>query len=121
MTPIKDYREDTANLVYTISNENRNLGVYESSILSLEHCRNILNKINTKLNLLMNKIRSEDKKYLNVLTKSYYHDMFGIVIFHFHFQKRYSDDMWLLKIMNDNNFENTEKKKEYIMKKENII
>lgn len=111
MTPIKDYREDTANLVYTISNINKQLGIYESSILSLEHCKDILNNITTELKILMNKLNNEDKRYLYILSKSYYNDMFGIVIFHFYFQNRYSDDMWLLKIMNDNNFENTEKKK----------
>lgn len=111
MTPIKDYREDTANLVYTISNINKQLGIYESSILSLDHCKDILNNITTELKILMNKLNNEDKRYLHILSKSYYNDMFGIVIFHFYFQNRYSDDLWLLKIMNDNNFENTEKKK----------
>lgn len=113
MTPIKDFREDTANLVYTVSNLNNKLGIYESSILSLEHCRNILNSITTKLNILMNKIDKKYQKFLSILSKSYYHDMFGIVIFHFHFQERYSDDMWLLKILNHDKINNSEKKRMY--------
>ena len=113
MTPIKDYREDTANLVYTVSNINKKLGIYESSILSLEHTKGILNNITTDLKILMNKLNNEDKKYLHILSKSYYNDMFGIVIFHFYFQNRYSDDMWLLKIMNNNKYENKEKKRIY--------
>ena len=113
MTPIKDYREDTANLVYTVSNINKKLGIYESSILSLEHTKGILNNITTDLKILMNKLNNEDKKYLHILSKSYYNDMFGIVIFHFYFQNRYSDDMCLLKIMNNNKYENKEKKRIY--------
>ena len=116
MTLKKDFHDEKiASLVPVVSNANRRLGFYESATMSMGYCRRVYHDLSRDVALLFQRSHSSDHPYHRVIAQGLFQDMFGIVLFHFHFHGRYETDFALVNIMNYKNLLPEQKKERYNM------
>ena len=115
MAVVKDKFEDVANIVYVLQNLHPDKDIYQCVELSHSIIEDYISQLSDRLTNLKENIDSSEQPILDIIRKSLFKNIYGVIYFRFHVKKRYLLDNELVIIYNSSQ----ENKKELFLQKYN--